>query len=113
MNLPGLKSSNRFFIPQRDHRWPHVLTALLAVSALVVVALGLVGWPRLKSTSIHYDLIRLRAEVRELEQRQRDLMLELESERSPQRLAERARKLGLVPSAPAGLPAAEVSEVVP
>jgi len=106
MNLPGLKSSNRFFIPQRDHRWPHVLTALLAVSALVVVALGLVGWPRLKSTSIHYDLIRLRAEVRELEQRQRDMVLELESERSPQRLTERARKLGLVPSAPAGVAAA-------
>jgi hypothetical protein len=111
MNLPGLNSSNRFFIPQRDHRWPHVLTALLAVSALVVVALGLVGWPRLKSTSIHYDLIRLRAQVRELEQRERELKLELESERSPQRLGERARKLGLVPSAPAGLAAAAVSEV--
>jgi hypothetical protein len=112
MNLPGLGSSNRFFIPQRDHRWPHVLTALLAVSALVVLALGLVGWPRLKSTSIHYELIGLRAEVRELEQRERQLMLELEGERNPQRLAERARALGLVPSAPAGLPAADVSEVV-
>jgi len=112
MNLPGLSSSNRFFIPQRDHRWPHVLTALLAVSVLVVVALGLVGWPRLKSTSIHYELIRLRAQVRELEQRERDLTLELESERSPQRLAERAGRLGLVPSAPAGLIAAAVPEVV-
>jgi hypothetical protein len=113
VNLPGLRSSNRFFIPQRDHRWPHVLTALLAVSALVVVALGLVGWPRLKSTSIHYDLIRLRAQVRELEQRERDLKLELESERSPQRLAERARELGLVPSAPAGVAAAAAPEASP
>jgi len=111
MNHPGLGSSNRFFIPQRDHRWPYVLTALLAVSALVVLALGLVGWPRLKSTSIHYELIGLRAEVRELERRERELMLELEDERNPQRLAERARALGLVPSAPAGLPATAVSEV--
>ena len=111
MNLPGLGSNNRFFIPERDQRWPHVLTALLAMSALVVLALGLVGWPRLKSTSIHYDLIRLRAQVRELEQHERVLMLELESERSPQRLAERARALGLVPSAPAGVMAAAASEV--
>ena len=29
----------------------------------MVGVLGLVGWPRLKITSIHYDLIRLRAEV--------------------------------------------------
>lgn len=113
MNLSGLHSSNRFFIPERDRRWPQVLTAVLAVSALVVLALGLVGWPRLKSTSIHYDLIQLRAEVRELEQRERVLMLELEKERSPQRLAERARALGLVPSAPAGAVAAASSEVVP
>jgi hypothetical protein len=110
MNLPGLGSTNRFFIPERDRRWPHVVTALLAVSALVVLALGLVGWPRLKSTSIHYELIRLRAEVRELERCERLLVLELESERSPQRLSERAEALGLVPSAPAGVAAA--AEVV-
>lgn len=105
MNLPGLHPSNRFFIAERDRRWPHVLTALLAVSALLVLALGLVGWPRLKSTSIHYDLIQLRAQVGELEQRERVLMLELETERSPQRLEERASALGLVPAAPAGVAA--------
>jgi hypothetical protein len=109
MNLPGLGASNRFFIPQRDRRWPHVLTALLAASALVVLALGLVGWPRLRSTSIHYELIRLRLQVDELEQRERELMLELEKERSPQRLEARATALGLVPSAPAGMAAPVVS----
>ena len=112
MNLPGLGPSNRFFIPQRDKRWPHVLTALMCVSALVVLALGLVGWPRLKSTSIHYELIRLRAQVGELERRERLLMLELEHERSPEHLAERARALGLVPSAPVGMAAVAMAEVV-
>lgn len=111
MNLPNVGPSNRFFIAQRDHRWPYVLTALLAVSAMVVLALGLVGWPRLKSTSIHYELIRLRAQVRELEQRERLLVLELETERSPQRLAHRASELGLVPAAPPGLAATVSSEV--
>jgi len=105
MDLPLIGPSNRFLIPQRDRQWPQVLSALIAVSALVVLALALVGWPRLKSTSIHYELIRLRAQVAELEQRERNLRLELEHERSPERLAARARELGMVPAAPAGLPA--------
>jgi len=111
MHHPVIGPSNRFLIPQRDRHWPQVLSALLGVSAMVVVALALVGWPRLKSTSIHYELIRLRAQVAELEQRERNLRLELEYERSPERLAERARLLGLVPSAPAGLPAETSVEV--
>jgi len=80
---------------------------------MVVLALALVGWPRLKSTSIHYELIRLRAQVAELEQHERVLRLELERERSPERLAARARALGMVPAAPAGLPAQTVDEVTP
>jgi hypothetical protein len=83
------------------------------MSAMVVLALGLVGWPRLKSTSIHYELIGLREEVLELERRQRSLELELERERSPERLAERARALGLVPAAPAGLAASETPGETP
>jgi len=113
MDLHGIGPSNRFLIPQRDRRWPHVLSLLLMVSALVVLALGLVGWPRLRSTSIHYELIGLRAQVAELEQRQRSLMLELELERSPENLAARARALGMVPAAPAGFPAQADSEVFP
>ena len=102
MELPISGPSNRFLTPQRDRRWPHVLSALLLVAAVVVAALGLVGWPRLRSTSIHYELIRLRAEVSQLEQRERSLRLELERQRSPERLADRARDLGMVPPAPAG-----------
>jgi hypothetical protein len=111
MDLPVIGPSNRFLIPQRDRHWPQVLSALIGVSALVVLALALVGWPRLKSTSIHYELIRLRAQVAELEQHERNLVLELEYERSPERLAQRARELGLVPSAPSGLPAPAPGEV--
>jgi hypothetical protein len=112
MDFPVTGPSNRFLIPQRDRRWPQVLSALVGVSALVVLALAMVGWPRLKSTSIHYELIRLRAQVAELEQRERALKLELEMERSPERLAARAQEIGMVPAAPAGLPAqsAEVTQ---
>ncbi len=111
MDLPVIGPSNRFLIPQRDRRWRQVLSALIGVSAMVVLALALVGWPRLKSTSIHYELIRLRAQVAELEQQERNLRLELEHERSPERLATRASKLGMVPAAPAGLPAQPSFEV--
>ncbi|MCW8984723.1 MAG: hypothetical protein OQK55_05245 [Thermoanaerobaculales bacterium] len=111
MDLPVIGPSNRFLIPQRDRHWPQVLSALIGVSALVVLALALVGWPRLRSTSIHYELIRLRAQVAELEQRERILLLELEHERSPERLAARASELGMVPAAPLGLPAQAPLEV--
>jgi len=111
VDLHGIGPSNRFLIPQRDRRWSQALILLLAVSTLVVFALGLVGWPRLRSTSIHYELIRLRAQVAELEQRQRILMLELERERSPELLSARARALGMVPAAPAGRPAPADTEV--
>jgi hypothetical protein len=113
MDLPVIGPSNRFLIPQRDRHWQQVLVALIGVSAMVVLALALVGWPRLKSTSIHYELIRLRAQVAELEQHERVLRLELERERSPERLAARARELGMVPAAPAGLVAETVDEVTP
>lgn len=97
MELPIVGPSNRFLVPQRDRRWPHVLSTFLLLAVLVVGVLGLVGWPRLKITSIHYDLIRLRADVEQLQNRQRALSLELEYQRSPRVLAGRAAELGLVP----------------
>lgn len=98
MELPVVGPSNRFLVPQRDRRWPHVLSTFLLLAVLVVGALGLVGWPRLKITSIHYDLIRLRADVDQLESRERVLRLDLEYQRSPRVLAAKAAELGLVPS---------------
>lgn len=97
MDLPVVGPSNRFLVPQRDRRWPHVLSSFLFLAVLVVGTLGLVGWPRLKITSTHYDLIRLRAEVDQLESRERSLRLELEYQRSPRVLAFRAVELGLMP----------------
>ncbi|MCU0302614.1 MAG: hypothetical protein MUC56_00930 [Thermoanaerobaculales bacterium] len=97
VELPIAGPSNRFLVPQRDRRWPHVLSTFLLLAAMVVGVLGLVGWPRLKITSVHYDLIRLRAEVEQLQARERTLRLELERWRSPRMLAARAHMLGLAP----------------
>ena len=97
MELPVAGPTNRFLVRQRDRHWPHVLSSVLVAASALLLALFLVGWPRLKCTSIHYDLVRLRAEVREMEQQERRLELELELERNPVRLARRARELGLTP----------------
>ena len=80
MESPVALPSNRFLTPQRDRRWPHVLSVVLLVSGIVLTALILVGWPRLRSTSIYYELNRLRTEVDELQRRQHELLVELERE---------------------------------
>ena len=107
---PVAGPTNRFLRPQRDRRWPHVMSAVLVVSATVLVVLFLVGWPRLRSTSIHYELIKLGAEVQQLERQERRLRLALEQVRSPVRLGDRARTLGLEPPAPTDLRSSENSE---
>jgi hypothetical protein len=105
--------TNRFLRPQRDRRWPHVLSMVLVVSATVLVVLFLVGWPRLKSTSIHYELIRLRSDVQRLERQDRRMRLALEQERNPTRLGERARALGLKPPAPVEIASFGAPETTP
>lgn len=97
VELPIAGPSNRFLLPERDRRWPYALAVLLLVGVMVLVVLFLIGWPRLKSTSIHYELIGLRAQVQELERRERALRVELERERSPVRLREEGRRMGLGP----------------
>lgn len=103
MRVPVLAPTNRYLVAQRDRRWPHALTMLLAVAGLVLATLIVIGWPRLRSTSIHYQLIGLRAEVRDLEREQRRLRLELEQRRTPAVLAAEARALGLAPPAPSAM----------
>ncbi len=110
MELPITGPSNRFLVRERDRRWPYVLTAVLLAAGVLLGVLCLMGWPRLKATSIHYDLIRLRAQVEELGRRERSLAAELEQARNPARLAARAEELGLErPRALAAAPADEES----
>ncbi len=100
MELPLARPSNRFLVLERDRRWLGVLGSLLVLAVLVATALFLVGWPRLASTTLHYDLVRLRAEVAETEREVRTLEVELERERNPDRLAARAEAIGMVPPDP-------------
>jgi hypothetical protein len=72
-----------------------------------------VGWPRLKATTVHYDLVQMRKEVESLRQLQRRLAIEVERERGPARLAERARELGLQPPPPPTLLADPPGTVAP
>jgi hypothetical protein len=105
MDLPLVRPSNRFLVMERDRRWLSALGFLLLLAVVLAAALFLVGWPRLKSTSLHYDLVGLRARVEALQRRERELEIELEVERDPSRLAERAAALGLVPPPVPVLPA--------
>lgn len=100
IELPISRPSNRYLVRQRDRRWLHVLGGTLLLAGALVAILFAVGWPRLKATSIHYRLIRLRTQVEHLQHLERSLALQVERERDPSRLAQRARALGLVPPKP-------------
>ncbi len=82
---------------QPDRQWPRVLAFALAVGVAVAGMLLVVGWPRLETIAVHYDLIRLRAEVTVLQRREKALTVRLEKERNPVSLARRATRLGLQP----------------
>ncbi len=101
MEVQVVRPSNRFLVRQRDRRWLGVLSSTLLLGGVLLVVLFLVGWPRLRSTTIHYDLIRLRGEVTELRRHERSLELSLEEARSPARLMARGEALGLEPPQPA------------
>lgn len=98
----AIRPSNRFLVRQRDRHWLRVLAAALLLALALGGVLALVGWPPLEVTAIHYDLLRLRAQVSELERQRRILEVQLEAQRSPRVLARRARTLGLVPPEEAG-----------
>lgn len=82
---------------QPDRQWPRVLAFALAVGVAVAGMLLVVGWPRLETIAVHYDLVRLRAEVAVLERREKALTVRLEEERNPVSLVRRATRLGLQP----------------
>jgi len=99
IELPVSRPSNRFLVRQRDRRWVQALAATLLLAAVLSTVMFAVGWPRLKATSIHYDIVRLRAHVGELERRERALEAELAALRDPSQLGKRARAMGLAPPA--------------
>ena len=99
MSQPLLRMpTNKFLVREPDRRIPRVLGSVLVLAMALLLMLSIIGWPRLRSTSIHYRLNRLRAEVHELRDQEHHLAVALEQERAPRRLAERATALGLQPA---------------
>jgi hypothetical protein len=105
--------SNRFLVRQRDRRWLQALASVLVGAVALLAALTLVGWPRLRLTSIHYDLVGLRAEVHQLEQHEQALVLELQHWRDPIRLSALATARGLSAPDPSQAESYLVSEIEP
>ncbi|MEN8164412.1 MAG: hypothetical protein ABFS37_09800 [Acidobacteriota bacterium] len=91
--------TNRHITAQRDRKWPLAFALLGLLSLSLALTLALIGWPRLQSVSIHYDLVRLRADVEVLEHQARDLEAHMQELRAPGSLALEAAKLGLAPPA--------------
>lgn len=89
--------TNRHIRALPDRRWPVAFALLAMVSLLFVAALAVVGWPRLRGISLHYELVRARAEVETLRYRERQLAVAVEKLRAPKNLADRATDLGLAP----------------
>ena len=95
--------SNRHIRPQPDRHWPVSFGLLALAPLLVAAALALIGWPRLRDVSLHYDLVRLRAQVEDLSHLEQQLEAELERLRSPEALAEQALAMGLSPADPSAI----------
>lgn len=93
--------TNRHITAQRDRKWPLAFALLGLFSLALALTLALIGWPRLQSVSIHYDLVRLRNDVEALEHQVRDLEAGMQKLRAPEALALEAGRLGLVPPAAA------------
>lgn len=72
-----------------------LVSALLASALFVAAGLGVVAL-RVQSVSLAYQLDALRTERRTIENRIRELEIEVATLRSPARVEQRARQLGLV-----------------
>ena len=89
--------TNRHITALRDRKWPMAFALLGMVSLGLGLTLALIGWPRLQSVSLHYDLVRLRGEVERLEYQTRELEARLGQLRAPEALGRQASILGLTP----------------
>ncbi len=87
--------TNRHITAQRDRKWPMAFAMLGLLSLTLGLTLALIGWPRLQSVSLHYDLVKIRADVEHLEYQARDLEARMEQLRAPEALGLQASRLGL------------------
>ncbi|RLE33501.1 MAG: hypothetical protein DRJ61_07125 [Acidobacteria bacterium] len=97
--------TNRHITARRDQKWPLAFALLGLFSLTLALTLALIGWPRLQSVSLHYDLIRLRTDVEKLQHQARDLETTMERLRAPAALALEAGRLGLAPPGPSAITA--------
>ena len=103
MERPIPLPTNRYITAQRDRHWPAAFALLGLLSVALALTLALIGWPRLQSISLNYDLVRLRTEVESLRYQARTLETRMEQLRAPETLAEQARPLGLAPPEPSAI----------
>jgi len=96
INRPVLLPTNRDVRPKVDPRWPIAFASIALIFIVLTAVFALVGWPRLRSVSLHYDLVELRAEVEQLRQQERRIEAEVELLRAPQEMAPKAEALGLI-----------------
>ena len=89
--------TNRHITALRDRKWPMAFALLGLLSLTLGLTLALIGWPRLQSISIHYDLVQLRTDVESLESQARDLETQMDQLRAPEALGFQASRLGLAP----------------
>lgn len=97
--------TNRHITAQRDRKWPLAFALLGLFSLALGLTLALIGWPRLQSVSVHYDLVRLRTDVESLQHQARSLEARMERLRAPEALALEASRLGLTPPGPSAITA--------
>lgn len=95
MRIAGYRPRNTYLQRQLDHRWHRwLLWCALGAGGLAVVLGGIVG-PRQTTVRLRYEIAQIKSEVDALERERRALLLQLESETSPNVLAPRAADLGL------------------
>jgi len=95
MRIAGYRPRNSYLQRQLDRRWHHwLIWCATGAAAMAAVLGGFVG-PRQATVRLRYEIAQVKAEVDALQRERRALLLELEAETSPHRLAADAAELQL------------------
>lgn len=101
MDRPVPRPSNRWIRAERDRRWPMAFAVLALLSVALVGALALIGWPRLRALTLHYEIAGLRTEVETLERQVDEAEGQVQALTAPEALETAALATGLgVPTPP-------------